>query len=163
MAGYKIAGFNALGLRLISGICAMLTIIIVAIFVKKNFGNLASLLSMLTLSTSIQFIINHCARTGDADSLFVFLFTAAILSLLLSVKNDKWLYVSGLAFSFAFLTKSWHAGNIAIIMGLYLIVTGKYKRLSYKKWITLCLCMIVPILIWAVVRYQYDGFTFFNV
>lgn len=162
MAGYKIAGFNALGLRLISGICAMLTIIIVAIFVKKNFGNLASLLSMLTLSTSIQFIINHCARTGDADSLFVFLFTAAILSLLLSVKNDKWLYVSGLAFSFAFLTKSWHAGNIAIIMGLYLIFTGKYKRLSYKKWISLCLCMIVPILIWAVVRYQYDGFTFFK-
>jgi 4-amino-4-deoxy-L-arabinose transferase-like glycosyltransferase len=162
MAGYKIAGFNALGLRLVSGICALLTIMIVAIFVKKNFGNLASLLSILTLSTSTQYIINHCARTGDADSLFVFLFTAAILSLLLSVKNDKWLYVSGFAFSLAFLTKSWHAGNIAIIMGLYLIFTGKYKRLSYKKWISLCLCMIVPILIWAVMRYQYDGFTFFK-
>lgn len=162
MAGYKIAGFNALGLRLVSGICALLTIMIVAIFVKKNFGNLASLLSILTLSTSTQYIINHCARTGDADSLFVFLFTVAILSLLLSVKNDNWLYVSGLAFSLAFLTKSWHAGNIAIIMGSYLIFTGKYKRLSYKKWISLCLCMIAPILIWAVMRYQYDGFTFFK-
>ncbi|MED1487887.1 ArnT family glycosyltransferase [Bacillus smithii] len=32
MLGYKTAGFNALGLRLISGICAMLTIIIVGIF-----------------------------------------------------------------------------------------------------------------------------------
>lgn len=160
MAGYKLVGFNALGLRLISGICAMLTIIIVAIFVKKNFGNLASLLSMLTLSTSTQFLINHSARTGDADSLFVFLFTAAILSLLLSVKNDKWLYVSGFAFSLAFLTKSWHAGNIAVIMGLYLLFTG--RKLSYKKWISLCLCMMAPILIWAVIRYQYDGFAFFK-
>jgi len=162
MAGYKIAGFNALGLRLISGICALLTIVIVAIFAKKTFGNLASLISMLTLTTSTQFLINHSARTGDADSLFVFLFTAAVLSLLLSVKNDKWLYVSGLAFSLAFLTKSWHAGNIAIIIGLYLLLTGKYKTLSFKKWISLCLCMMVPILIWAVMRYQYDGFAFFK-
>lgn len=162
MLGYKTAGFNALGLRLISGICAMLTIIIVGIFVKKNFGNAASLLSMLTLSTSTQFLINHSARTGDADSLYVFLFTVAILSLLLSEKKDYWLYVSGLAFALAFLTKSWHAGNIAVIMGLYLFATGKYKKLSFKKWMILCLCMIVPILIWAVMRYQYDGFAFFQ-
>jgi 4-amino-4-deoxy-L-arabinose transferase-like glycosyltransferase len=162
MAGYKTVGFNALGLRLVSGICAMLTIIIVGIFAKKNFGNLASLLSMLALLTSTQYLTNHSARTGDADSLYVFLFTVAILSLLLSVKNDNWLYVSGLGFALAFLTKSWHAGNIAVIMALYLIVTGKYKKLSIKKWMILCLCMMVPILIWAVMRYQYDGFTFFQ-
>lgn len=162
MASYKIVGFNALGLRLFSAICAMLTIIMIAIFVNKRHGKLASLLSTLTLATCTQFLINHSARTGDADSLFVFLFTAAILSLLLCEQNNKWLYFSGLALALAFLTKSWHAVNIAIIIGLYLIFTGKYKRLSHKNWILLCSCIVLPILVWGVIRYQYDGIEFFK-
>jgi 4-amino-4-deoxy-L-arabinose transferase-like glycosyltransferase len=162
MAGYKIAGFNALGLRLLSGIFSMLTIIMVAVFVNKSYGKLATILSTLTLSTSTQFIINHSARTGDADSLFVLLFTASILSLLLSEQNDKWLYCSGIAFALAFLTKSWHAGNIAIIIGLYLKITGKLKRLTKHNLILLISCMIMPILVWAIARYQYDGIEFFR-
>ncbi|CAH2714484.1 Undecaprenyl phosphate-alpha-4-amino-4-deoxy-L-arabinose arabinosyl transferase [Neobacillus rhizosphaerae] len=162
MAGYKLAGFNALGLRILSGISSMLTIIMVAAFVNKSYGKLAAILSTLALSTSTQFIINHSARTGDADALFVFLFTGSILSLLLSEQNDKWLYCSGIAFAFAFLTKSWHAGSIAIIIGLYVIITGKLKRLTKFNWILLISCMIIPILLWAVARYQYDGFAFFR-
>ncbi|MDQ0197180.1 ArnT family glycosyltransferase [Neobacillus ginsengisoli] len=162
IAGYKIAGFNALGLRLFSAIFAMLTIIMVTVFVCKKYGKVASIISMVVLSTCTQFLINHSARTGDADSLFVFLFTIANLSLLLWNKNIKWLYVSGLAFAFAFLTKSWHSGNIAIIMVLYLFFTGKYKQLSFKNWFFLGMCMFLPILIWGVFRYQYDGLKFFK-
>jgi 4-amino-4-deoxy-L-arabinose transferase-like glycosyltransferase len=160
--GYKIAGSNALGLRLFSAVFSILTITLVSIFVNKNYGKLASTVSALVLSTCTQFLINHSSRTGDADSLFVFLFTIAILSLLQWDTNNKWLYVSGLSFSFAFLTKSWHSGNIAIIMGLYLCLTGKYKKLSSKNWIILCMCMLLPILIWAGIRYQYDGLEFFR-
>jgi 4-amino-4-deoxy-L-arabinose transferase-like glycosyltransferase len=160
--GYKLAGFNALGLRLCSAAFAMLTIMMVAFFVYKRHGKLASILSTLVLLTCTQYITNHGARTGDADSLFVFLFTIAILSLLIWEENHKWLYASGLAFSLAFLTKSWHAGNIAIIIGLYLFLTGKYKRLSIKNWALLCMCMILPIVAWGVIRYQYDGLKFFQ-
>jgi 4-amino-4-deoxy-L-arabinose transferase-like glycosyltransferase len=162
MAGYKIAGFNALGLRFFSAVSAMLTIILVAIFVYIKHGRLASLVSTLTLATSTQFLINHSARTGDADSLFVFLFTASILSLLLCEHNLKWLYVSGLGFALAFLTKSWHAGNIAIIIGLYLLFTGTHKRLNHVNWILLFICMAFPILAWGGIRYQYDGMDFFK-
>ncbi|MDQ0202202.1 ArnT family glycosyltransferase [Neobacillus ginsengisoli] len=162
IAGYKLAGFNALGLRLFSALSAMLTIILVAIFVYKKHGRLASLISTLTLTTCTQFLINHSARTGDADSLFVFLFTASIMSLLLCEHNLKWLYGSGLGFALAFLTKSWHAGNIAIIIGLYLLFTGTYKRLNHTNWILLLICMVFPILAWGGIRYQYDGLEFFK-
>lgn len=162
MVGYKIAGFNALGLRLFSAIFAMLTIILVAFFVNIKHGKVASLLSTLTLATSTQFLINHSARTGDADSLFVFLFTISLLSLLLCEQNLKWLYASGLAFSLAFLSKSWHAGNIAIIIGLYVLFTGTYKRLNHRNWILLFICMVFPILAWGGIRYQYDGLEFFK-
>jgi 4-amino-4-deoxy-L-arabinose transferase-like glycosyltransferase len=162
IAGYKIAGFNALGLRIFSAIFAFLTIIMVAAYGYKKHGKLASIISTVVLLTCTQYITNHSARTGDADSLFIFLFTIAILSLLLWEQNNILLYVSGLAFAFAFLTKSWHAGNIAIIIGLYLFLTGKYKLLTLRNWISLGICMILPILIWGFIRYQYDGVTFFK-
>ncbi|MDR4949352.1 ArnT family glycosyltransferase [Neobacillus cucumis] len=162
IAGYKIAGFNALGLRLFSAIFAMITIILVGIFVYKHYGKVATIFSSLILSTCTQFLINHSSRTGDADSLFVLLFTVAILSLLQWNENYTWLYVSGLAFSLAFLTKSWHAGNIAVIMGLYLAITGKFRKLSFKNWLILVMFMSLPILIWAGFRYQYDGLEFFK-
>ncbi|MDD9148421.1 MULTISPECIES: ArnT family glycosyltransferase [unclassified Sporolactobacillus] len=162
MLGYKIAGFNALGLRLASAVCALLTIVMVAAFTLKKHGKLASAISALVLITCIQFLTNHSARTGDPDSLYVFLFTAAILALLLSGKNNRWIYVSGLGFSLAFLTKSWHSFNIAAIIGIYLIFSGKYKSFSFKNWFLLALSMFAPIMVWAVFRYQYDGLAFFK-
>lgn len=162
IAGYKLAGFNALGLRIFSACFALFTIIMAAAFVYKKYGRLASVLVLSVLSTSTQFLTNHSSRTGDADSLFVCLFTLAVLSLLLSTENHRWLYISGAAFAFAFLTKSWHAGNIAVIMALYLFFTGKYKRLSNRNWILLVVSMLLPILLWGIIRYQYDGFTFFK-
>jgi 4-amino-4-deoxy-L-arabinose transferase-like glycosyltransferase len=159
--GYKLAGFNELGLRICSAFFSLGTITMVAVFLYKKHGKLASLISTLVLATCTQFLINHSSRTGDADSLFVFLFTAAILSIILSVQNSKWLYGSGITFSLAFLTKSWHAGNIVVIIGLFLILTKKYKKLSFRNWIIVLMCMIIPILIWGLIRYQYDGTKFF--
>ncbi|MFC0026877.1 ArnT family glycosyltransferase [Neobacillus cucumis] len=160
--GYKIAGFNELGLRICSAIFSMGTITMIAVFLYKKQGKLASIISTLVLATCTQYITNHSSRTGDADSLFVFLFTVAILSLMLADRNLKWLYGSGIAFSLAFLTKSWHAGNIVVIMGLFLFFTKKYKTLSFKNWMTLCMFMILPIVVWGVIRYQYDGTKFFK-
>ncbi|MFF2449451.1 ArnT family glycosyltransferase [Neobacillus sp. NPDC058068] len=162
IAGFNLAGFNAYGLRLFSAISAMLTIIVTAAFTYKTFGKIASMLTTLTLTTCTQLLINHSARTGDADSLFVFFFTFAIISLLLSEQGDIWLYLSGVAFALAFLTKSWHAGNIAGIIGLYLLLNGRWKRLTSVKWLLLLHCMFLPIIIWGSLRYQYDGIEFFK-
>jgi 4-amino-4-deoxy-L-arabinose transferase-like glycosyltransferase len=162
MAGYKLAGYNALGLRLFSAIAAILTIMMTAAFVWKRCGKAASLFTTATLTTCTQLLINHSARTGDADSIFVFFFTAAIISLLLSEQETKWLYVSGGAFALAFLTKSWHAGNILIIIGLYLLLTDKYKNLTLTNWMMLSACMVLPIITWGLFRFQYDGVAFFK-
>jgi 4-amino-4-deoxy-L-arabinose transferase-like glycosyltransferase len=160
--GYKMAGYNELGLRICSAIFSMGTISIVAVFLYKKQGKLASLISTLVLATSTQFLINHSSRTGDADALFVFLFTIAIISLMLSDQNIKWLYGSGLACSLAFLTKSWHAGNILMIMGLFIIFTRLYKIIRFRNWITLCAWIILPIIMWGSFRYQYDSTNFFK-
>jgi 4-amino-4-deoxy-L-arabinose transferase-like glycosyltransferase len=162
IAGYKLVGFNTLGLRLLSAASALLTILIIFLFVLKKHGILASFIATLSLATSTQFLINHSARTADADSLFVLLFTSSILSLVLSAHSSKWFYVSAISFSLAFLTKSWHACNLFIIIFLYLIFTGVYKRLTFKNWVLLLSFMFGPIIIWGLLRYQYDGIEFFK-
>jgi 4-amino-4-deoxy-L-arabinose transferase-like glycosyltransferase len=162
IVGYKLAGFNTLGLRLLSAASALLTILIIFVFVLKKHGILASFIATISLATSTQFLIDHSARAADADSLFVFLFTSSILSLVLSEHSSKWFYVSALSFSLAFLTKSWHACNLLIIIFLYLIFTGVYKRLTFKNWVLMMSFMFGPIIIWGIFRYQYDGIAFFK-
>lgn len=160
--GYKIVGYNALGLRLIAAVFGLLTIMMVAFFMLKKHGKLASAISALVLTTTFQYLTNHGARTGNPDSLYVFFFTASVLALLLSGKNNKWIYISGLAFSLAFLTKSWHAFSIVGIIGIYLIFSDKFRSFRFKQWILLFSCMFLPIMIWGIIRYQYDGATFFK-
>ncbi|MED1202788.1 ArnT family glycosyltransferase [Heyndrickxia acidicola] len=162
MAGFKLAGFNTLGFRLLSVIFSIITVILAALYALKKYGKIASLFTVASLGTCQQFLINHSSRTGDADSLFVCLFTIATLSLLTYEKKPVWLYISGVAFSLAFLTKSWHAGNIAIIMALYIFGTRKFKRLTFFNWVNIILSMVLPILAWGIGRYQYDGLKFFQ-
>ncbi|MZP29559.1 phospholipid carrier-dependent glycosyltransferase [Heliobacterium undosum] len=161
-AGYAVAGFNPWGMRLGSAVAALLTILAVGWFVRRQYGNLASLLSMTALVTTPQYILWHSARRADADSLFVFFFTLSILALLLSNKHRRWLYLSGFAFSLAFLTKSWHAISIAVISGMYLLLTGMLFRLRYKEAGGYLFCAAGSILLWASARLAVDGPTFFT-
>lgn len=160
--GFKIFGFNEFGFRFFSGIYTLGTILFVTAFTWKKYGPHTSLIATLAISSSTQLLINHSGRTGDADALFVFLFTVSIVSMLLSEGNLWWLSLSGFAFSLAFLTKSWHAINILAIQGLFLLFTGIIRRLRLKHWIVSILTTFLPILIWAVARFQYDGMTFFS-
>jgi 4-amino-4-deoxy-L-arabinose transferase-like glycosyltransferase len=160
--GYKFIGFTPLGLRIGSAIFALITIIIIGLYIRYKYDSLSSIISMMVLSTSIQYLLIHGARTGDADSLYIMFFTIAIISMLLSDISLNWLYLTGLSFSLAFLTKSWHAGCIPIILLVYLVITGMLTKLKLKNWFLLFIAALVPILIWGFIRFQYDGWTFFQ-
>lgn len=160
--GYRLAGFNAVGLRLFSAIAGFLTILSVAIFVLYNHGRLASLISTAALTTTTPFILEHCSRSGDADSLFILFFTLSIMCLTLVRKNVLWLYGAGINFALAFLTKSWHAGSIAVIIVIYLAVNRALFRMNKKRVILFIVSVSLPIIIWVLLRYSQDGITFFK-
>jgi 4-amino-4-deoxy-L-arabinose transferase-like glycosyltransferase len=160
--GYKLVGFNPLGLRIGSAIFALITIIIISLYTRYKYDSISSIITMIVLSTSIQYLLIHGARSGDADSIFIMFFTIAIISMLLSDISLNWLYLTGLSFSLAFLTKSWHAGCIPIILLVYLVLTGKLTKLKLRSWLVLFIAALVPILIWGIIRFQYDGWIFFQ-
>ena len=160
--GYKLVGFSALGLRIISAFGALITIFLVSMFTLYYYGRLACLISTFVLTSTMPFILDHSARTGDADSLFILFFTAAMLCMVLTEKNNRWLYGAGLAFAAAFLTKSWHSGNIVIIGILYLVLSKKLFKLKFSEIVVFILSCTMPILIWGFLRYRQDGLVFFQ-
>lgn len=160
--GYKLAGFNPLGLRIFSGVSAYVTILMVTLFTFFRYGKLASIISAAVLSTTVPYILEHCARTGDPDSIFVLFFTAAMMATALMEKKIAYLYAAGIFFALAFLTKSWHAGCIVVICIIYIIASGIIFKLKLKHIILFMLSASLPIIVWGIVRYREDGFVFFR-
>lgn len=160
--GFKIFGYNAFGLRFFSALAYILVCVIISLYLKKSKGKIQSLLSLIILLSSYYLFINHCFRSGDADSIFLFFYTIAIVSMLKTEDNPNWIFLTGLMFGLCFLTKSWHSITLLPTVFFYLIFTKGFKRL---KWWRVCLLFVfalLPIGIWAAIRYNFDGITFFK-
>lgn len=160
-AGFSIFGYTALGLRFFSALAYLVTTICTGLFAKR-YGSLASLFTMAFLTANYFPFKAHLVRAGDADSLYLLLFTLTMLAMLKIRDDQRWLLVCGLCFSLAFLTKSFHAGAITAVGILYLIFTGLYKTLRPRLLAGFLFCALFPILLWATLRFQYDGLTFFQ-
>ena len=106
-------------------------------------------------------LVLHGARAGDADALYQLFFTIAMLAMMEIPEKHSRSYICGACFSLAFLTKSYHAGIILVIGGLYMIISGQITKFKVKEWIFFILSMAVPAGIWGIARFSQDGLTFF--
>lgn len=80
---------------------------------------------------------------------------------LVFAKHHHWtIYIFGLCFSLAFLTKSFHAVPILLIGIAYIIISKLFKSLKVKEYIFLGLTIVGPVLIWVICRYSADGMQF---
>ncbi|WP_160674204.1 glycosyltransferase family 39 protein [Clostridium sp. C8-1-8] len=158
--GFKTIGYNLVGLRFFSVLSALCTIFLVAVFTYKRFGRIASLISSGVMATSVQFFRAHCARSADADSLYVLLFTIAVIGCIYAYHKLEFIYISGLTFSLAFLDKSWHSIAIVGVVGCYLLATKLIIKINLKQWIIFFLCSFTPIFLWGTFRVRYDGYRF---
>lgn len=162
MLGMAIFGEGVFALRFYSALCYVVLAIAAGLFVKKKYGDAESLFAVAFLAINTTSFQAHMIRAGDADSLFVLLFTLAMLCMMQIPEKKHNLYLCGLFFSLAFLTKSFHAGVIAAIGGLYLILTGEIKKLSVKNWVLFLASILIPLLLWIVPRAMMDGTAFFQ-
>lgn len=160
-AGFSLFGYNAVGLRAFSALAYLLTCVFTGLFARR-WGKFTSLLTMGFLAANYFPFKAHLVRAGDADSLYLLLFTLAMLAMLKIREDQRWLCACGLCFSLAFLTKSFHAGMIAVTGGLFLLLTKELKKMGPRVWAGFLISSLLPILIWGVLRWQYDGPTFFR-
>ena len=162
MLGYRIFGYNAWGLRFFSAFCYIVLAVIVALYLRKKFNPLASLLSIAMFAGGYVYFIFHFVRAGDADALFILLIGVAYIALLKSSDNANWLHLTGLAVALAFLTKSYHALIMLPIIGLYLLFTQGFKSIKWWQYFTVTLVTLAPVAIWVGCRAAVDGGKFFH-
>lgn len=161
MLGFGLFGYSVMGLRFYSALSYFLICILCTLFVKKHHGKMSSLLTCAFLCCNQLMLTLHGARAGDADALYQLFFTIAMLAMMEIPEKHSRSYICGACFSLAFLTKSYHAGIILVIGGLYMLITGEIKRFRIREWIFFVLSMAVPAGIWMIARYTQDGLTFF--
>jgi 4-amino-4-deoxy-L-arabinose transferase-like glycosyltransferase len=104
--GFKLFGTGVMGLRFYSAVSMLLIILICAIFIYKQSGRLACIITTGLLATYPIFYVFHFARAGDSDALFALFLTTGTLSLYYLNKNIRFLYVNGICFALAFLLKA---------------------------------------------------------
>lgn len=162
MLGYQIFGYNAWGLRFFSALAYVVLAVIVALYLRKKFNPLSSLLALLLFAGNYWYIAYHCVRTGDADALFILLIGIAYVAMLLSRDNANWLHLTGFAVALAFLTKSYHAFIMLPIIFLYLLFTKGFKQIKWWQYLTVAVVTLAPVAVWAGLRATVDGGKFFH-
>ena len=158
--GYKLFGYNAYGLRFFSGVSMFLSTLLCAAFLWKRYGKTEAVFSLFAFASCGKLFYYHAARNGDADALFIFCYTIAVLCLCESHRKFSWTYGACLAFSFAFLAKGWHAGTIALLVLLTLLFTGRFSQMRLKHYALCALSSLGPAGLWALTRWRKDGLSF---
>lgn len=160
MLSMALFGKSVWTLRLASVICYLCLALCVVCFARKRYGRLPALFSLALLCANTTPFIAHMVRAGDADSLYVLLFSLAMICMLQIRDDHRKLYLCGFLFALAFLTKSFHAGLIAVIGGLYLLLTGLFKKIRLKEYVFFILSFGAPIGLWVIARLCTDGTAF---
>jgi len=162
MLGYHLFGFTPFGLRFYSAVSMFGLMIVMALWMKHRYGKLPSLVSQLLLMGCGIIYGEHFARFGDADSLYVFFYTASMLCMLESQRDLRWLYGSAIGFGMAFMAKSWHAALIPITCLIFVCANGTIRHMRWKHYLMLIVFGLLPIAPWAIARIRYDGLVFFK-
>ena len=159
---FLIFGYNKLGLRAFSAACYVVLTALAARFVEKRFGKLQALLTILFLCANTACFSFHMIRSGDSDSLYLLFYTLSMFCMLMIRERPRMLYGAGFFFACAFLTKSWHAGTIVFVGFFFLLLTGEIKTLKGKRLLAFLASFLIPMGLWAILRFTQDGTEFFK-
>lgn len=157
---FKLFGYTCTAFRLHSVLATLGTLAAIALWSKKRYGALASLLLALVFVANPHVYNLNFARTGDADALQALFSTVCMLCMLRSKENLRWLYASALCFALSFLAKSFHGLILPLVCFLYMLFTGQWKRLRWRNVGMLLAIGLAPIAAWAAARYARDGLAF---
>lgn len=160
MLSMLIFGESVFSLRFASVLCYLILAFVIVCFARKRYGKTAALFSLMLLAANTTPFIAHMVRAGDADSLYVLLFSLAMICMLQIRENHRKLYWCGFFFALAFLTKSFHAGVIVAIGGLYLLLTGELKKIKWREYLAFAASFVMPIGLWMIGRISIDGVAF---
>ena len=162
VAGFKVFGFTSLGLRFFSALAVLISFIAVTFYCLQAHGTRMAIYVAALLATSRLLINDHGARTGDADALYILLYTLCFLLIISSRKSCAKFYLASFIAGLAFLTKSFHAGTLCFTIFVVFLMDNPISISTFKRGLACIACALLPVGLWMLLRYQYDGTAFFE-
>lgn len=152
---FKIFGYTEFALRFWSALWAVLTIGLIYLFGTVFVNQKVGFFSSLILLSSSQYIGYHSARTGDYDSPITFFIVLVSFLFLLSLKTEqkKYFYISAIPLALGFLYKGVVGFIPLVLIGLFLLFSGKIKKFSLKDYFFFGDVFLVLTLPWITARY----------
>lgn len=120
---YKIFGVGEFAARLFSALCGIGTVIVTYLFAYKLYSRRAAFAAGLILVSTLHFIWS--SKVGMLDSSLTFFISLSLYWFIIGMERKRYLFFSMLAFGCAFLTKSFGALLIPIILFIYVIFSKK--------------------------------------
>ena len=159
LIGFVLLGTDLLGLRLYSAVAGLLTIILICFYLYKKYDIRYSIVAAAVFPALWQCFEMHMYRAGDMDALFGLFYLIAMIALSEVQRDKSWMIiVYGAAVGLGFLTKSMHVAVFIVVGVLYLPVI--FRKLKVKELLLAALAAIVPVAIWMIARYRYDGLAY---
>ena len=156
---FKLIGPSELALRLPSAISGFVTYLILIGYLWKNKGLEAAVFFAAAFPALRECFRFHMFRTGDMDAMFGLFFVLAVLALKRVGEGEgRMLLWAALYTALAFLVKTAHVAVIVLIGICYLPVI--YRQLNVKRIVNAVVVFVLPVLVWIVLRYPYDGFSY---
>jgi len=160
--GYSLFGFNPFGLRFFSAFFTCLTLLFTLVFCYKKISTRTAIFTGFVLLSLYKFFQNHNARTGDPDALFILFSTAGLLIVLAWPKRHTAYQIASFLAGLAFLTKSFHAIPMVLLLLIFFLVDFPLSWQSLKQAVLCFLIAFVPVALWGILRFQVDGTLFFE-
>lgn len=152
-------GINEFSVRVLSLLFGILLIIAVYFFSKKYFSTkVAILASLILLSSELIVIYSQHADTDIGYTLLIFL---GFWTWILSLKNYRFSFLSGLIFGLAVMMKG--IGSITFLGALFLSIFLNFKKGKFINFLRLSLVSLLVIAPWHIIMYAKYGFEFFRV
>ena len=160
-ASFKLFGINLWALRLPSFLAAFATIAVVQAWCRRAFSATTSILATVVLSTTFGFLYVHSARSGNPDAWLALDILLTVITLW-SAGTSPWRLVwLGPLAAVAFLLK-----GMAVLLPLSIVVAvllfWRVPRRTLAPLATAAALFAVPTGAWAVARWQFDRWRFFD-
>lgn len=158
LLGMKLFGKNIFGFRVVSAFSYLLIAALTFLLLYHEAGTAAA------LAGTAAFIVCpanwlHCFRNGDPDAVFMLFCFASFVCLWFSVRRKRLLYPAMFFLGLAFLSKSFHVGVPGILTLCFIVF--HWKKYSWRDLLIAAATGMAPVLLWAVLRFHADGWTFF--
>lgn len=127
---FQFFGTSEWVIRFWSAAAALGCIVFTVLLGKRLFGNMRSgLWAGFALATSVQFVYEHCAKTGEMDALLLFFLVSSLYFFVMSEERPHFLFLSAGLMGMASLTK-----NIAGVLPLGVAVFYSLTSGSWRKY-----------------------------